>query len=254
MSDQQKKLLEMLIELKEVLEKEKIKFFLIGGSALGAVRHRGFIPWDDDIDIGMYREDFEKFEEYLFRKPLKNIIYFSIGNNKFQSDPIGRVYLKNEIEEGVIKSVIDIFPIDNVPNNWLYRKIQSVFSQIYHLSIYQKPAKNRGKLKKIISELFLILLPKKVLGILGNISKKIFVFKKFKNSKYVANIFGIKGYYKEIVPREYIGEMKKVEFENLYLNIPEKYELYLNHFYPKYEKLPVKFERKKKHKYIYIKK
>ena len=106
-------------------------------------------------------------------------------------------------------------------------------------------------MKEIISKLLLILLPKKVLGILDNISKKIFVFKKIKNSKYVANIFGIKGYYKEIVPREYIGEMKKVEFESLYMNIPEKYELYLNHFYPEYEKLPVEFERKKKHKYIY---
>lgn len=252
MSDQQKKLLKMLIELKEFLEKKEIKFFLIGGSALGAVRHKGFIPWDDDIDIGMYREDFEKFEKYLLKNQLKNIMYFSIGNNKFQSEPIGRVYLKSEIEKGIIKSVIDIFPIDNVPNNWLYRKFQSVFSQIYHLSIYQKPAKNRGKLKEIISKLLLVLLPKKVLDILGSISKKIFIFKKSEDSKYVANIFGIKGYYKEIVPREYIGKMKKVKFENLYVNIPEKYELYLNHFYPNYEKLPVELERKRKHKYIYI--
>ena len=61
MNEIQKVELNLLKEFVKVCEKNNLRYFMVGGSALGCVRHKGFIPWDDDIDVAMPREDYEKF-------------------------------------------------------------------------------------------------------------------------------------------------------------------------------------------------
>ena len=75
--------LKILIEVDEFLKTNKLQYFLLYGTTLGAVRHKGFIPWDDDIDIGLYRKDFEKMEEIIVGKLPKKLLYCRIGENKF---------------------------------------------------------------------------------------------------------------------------------------------------------------------------
>ena len=64
MNNIQKLELDILLKFHKIFEENGIDYFLCGGSMLGAIRHKGFIPWDDDIDIGMTRENYNKFLEY----------------------------------------------------------------------------------------------------------------------------------------------------------------------------------------------
>lgn len=119
----QKELLKMMQDIVTVCEEEKIAYCLLGGSALGAVRHKGFIPWDDDIDVTMFRDDYEKLlkvAETEFKYP-----YFLQTE---YSDPgclRGHAQLRNSATTGILKTeegkfkfnqglFLDVFVMDNV--------------------------------------------------------------------------------------------------------------------------------------------
>ena len=116
---------EMLKALLKCCEKLKIKVYLIGGSALGAVRHHGFIPWDDDIDVAMMRQDFERFitygqeylPEYIFLQSRLSEPNLLINFAKIRDSRTTFIEssLKNsKINHGVF---IDVFPFDYFPDN-----------------------------------------------------------------------------------------------------------------------------------------
>ena len=71
--DTQLLLVQMLDQLVEYLSRHQLRYYLVGGTLLGAVRHKGFIPWDDDIDIGMPRSDYEKLIEKVCNSEMKNV-------------------------------------------------------------------------------------------------------------------------------------------------------------------------------------
>lgn len=122
--------LEMLDEIDRICKKYNISYFLDYGSALGAVRHKGFIPWDDDIDISMMRSDYNKFLS-IFTKEVDNNKYFL---QVYETEPnyhnfhakirrkntiYPQGYTKNFNERGIM---LDIFPLDRVPDNEKERK------------------------------------------------------------------------------------------------------------------------------------
>ena len=245
----QERLFDMLIEVDKIFVENGINYFLVGGSVLGAIRHRGFIPWDDDIDLGFFAEDFEKMEKIIQEKLPSNLIYCKIGENRIQNAPIGYLYDisdKNSNLEEV--PTIDFFRIDNIPKNRCMKEIQRIASLVYHLCIYRRPSKNRGKKAYYFTKIILTITPKFVLDFSEKISYKVFTYWNKKESKEVANIYGQKKYYKEIMPKEYIGNPVFKEFENRVLPIPEKYHEYLTHLYGDYMKLPPEEDRKSQHK------
>lgn len=243
--EHQLEVMKMLLELKNILYKKDINFFLIGGSVLGAIRHKGFIPWDDDIDIAVYRKDFEKLENILVQE-LKNsnLIYYRAGNEE-KTDPIGRVYLKKEVKENNITKIIDIHPIDNVPKNYFFKMTQFILSSFYWLFLLERPAKNKGRGFYLLTKIILIITPKKIRKYLKNLFYN--YLKNFKNTTEIVNLYGIKGYWKEIMPKEYIGNPVLKEFEGEMFYIPEKWHEYLTFLYGDYMKLPDEKDRKPRH-------
>lgn len=239
-------LLEMLKELDKVLKENKLPYFLLGGSALGAVRHKGFIPWDDDIDIGLWRNDFEKMEKILQEKLPKNLLYCKVGKNKIPHAPIGYLYDISNPDIPLEKvPTIDIFAIDNVPDNKIMEKIQNIFSEVYHLCIYRKPAQNRGKLAYIFTKYILTIFPNFLLDFLQNLSKKIIILYKDKETEYVNNIFGMNY---EKVKKEVMKMPILAKFEDKKFPIPILYDEYLRTLYGDYMKIPKEDKRQPKHK------
>ncbi len=128
-------LLSMLQDIIEFCNRNKIQYMLGGGSALGAVRHKGFIPWDDDLDLNMSRDDYQKFIE-LFSKEKKDKydIYAPCVENEAT-----HLFLKISLKGTLLQDIhsiadkfpmgisIDVFPIENVPNNIFVRNLKGLF-------------------------------------------------------------------------------------------------------------------------------
>lgn len=118
--------LDLFARLKEVLDKHSLRYFASGGTLLGAVRHAGFIPWDDDIDIMMLREDYEKLvcvakdefsEPYFFQTAYSDKDYYRGHAQLRNSDTTGMLSceaLKVPFNQGIF---IDIFPVDSIPDD-----------------------------------------------------------------------------------------------------------------------------------------
>ena len=144
MNDLQKRLLVIFKAFAEVCEKHNLSYFLNGGSCLGAIRHKGFIPWDDDIDVMMPREDYEKFltlqKEYegtpYFIQCWKTDPHYIYGYAKLRDSSTTFIednYVNHRINHGVW---IDIFPIDGMSKKPIDRakcakKVKFIWWQTY---------------------------------------------------------------------------------------------------------------------------
>lgn len=126
--------LDMICEVDRICRKNHINYTIIGGTLLGAVRHGGFIPWDDDADIAMLREDYEKFAEICKRELEPSKYYFqNYKNTKGYRWGYGKLrrkktlFVRNEQEHMPYgqEIFIDIFPIDSVPDNNVKRVIHN---------------------------------------------------------------------------------------------------------------------------------
>ena len=135
--------LELLSEYNRICDKYGIKYFFIGGSAIGVERHKGFIPWDDDIDIGMLRSDFEKFIT-VAKKELSDSAFLQYGADNIEeaswfcrirkngTTGIIRGQLKQNCNHGVF---IELYPFDEVPPSKVAQYVQielaSLFRQLF---------------------------------------------------------------------------------------------------------------------------
>ena len=125
MTELQKIEFDILKECIKIIEKHNLQYFLVCGSALGAVKYQGFIPWDDDIDLALPREDYNRFLEYavkelpehLFLQNYKTDKYFPLFGSKVRNKNTTYIecpHQKIKMNQGVF---IDVFPLDGCPED-----------------------------------------------------------------------------------------------------------------------------------------
>lgn len=123
--------LKILLEFKRICERHNLQYFLIGGTLLGAVRHRGFVPWDDDIDVGMMRSEYIKFLNVCKDELSQEYTLQTFETDRTYAHPFAKIRLVGtEYPEPKYKAVsdqrgiwMDIFPFDSTPSNRLLRDI-----------------------------------------------------------------------------------------------------------------------------------
>ncbi|HEX0860391.1 TPA: LicD family protein [Streptococcus pneumoniae] len=240
----QSKELELLKVLTNICEENNLTYYALGGTLLGAVRHKGFIPWDDDIDIGMPREDYEKFKILAPNLLPSNL---KIVNNPLNLD-ITQLVDKNvivKIANSESNVFIDIFPLDGYLEKGFFAAKLHSFRLLFQrmlckISVLdQLEDKDRGTVENLIVKISKMLRIQKVLPkdtLVENLHKVIQKYD-FKTSRYVGNVLG-RYREREIVPREYFKEPVSLIFEDTMINCPTKYKEYLNEIYGDYMKLP----------------
>ncbi len=259
MNDLQKCELGILLELDKLCRSVGLRYFLAYGTALGAVRHSGFIPWDDDVDIMMFREDYERLlknsdwfiERGLFLQTVETDIEYPYPFAKIRKKGTAFVELGEErlnINHGVF---IDVFPIDEIPASGISAFFQRVNADI----LWGLLAKNRNPkgLKKLITKIISIGSGNKEKYLLKykTIEKRM-ICKDKKKSGMVANYtFGGRGHYADAVFDKKIFEPTDILFEGNNLSIMKGYKTYLTKSYGDYMELPPLESRVPIHNYCF---
>ena len=252
----QQMLLELMVKVDTFLREREIPYYMLGGSALGAVRHEGFIPWDDDIDIGMLRADYERFLRIAdeFDKEY-DVVNFKRNNNCDYC--LTRIYIPNtfmyvpELAATKLDKRVyfDIFPIDNVPEDDDERneyEKQIVKRKKMIARIDPRNNKNSGLFmaaKKIVS---FFLRPNRQ----RIIAKTDALMRKYENdrTKYVCSLSSQYSFAKQVMPREVYGTPVDYAFEGYKFSIPEKYDTYLTTLFGgDYMQVPPEHKRRKGH-------
>lgn len=242
-------LLELLVEFDRICKKNNIIYSIDGGTLLGAIRHEGFVPWDDDADVIMVRSQYEKFRkvcamdlnaEKFYFQDMRNTRGYRWGYGKLRRKGTKCVRLNQEhmpYHQGIY---LDIFVCDNVPENYPLRCIFNFVSYIYRKIFWSEVGKiENTRLKKMLYTI-LSLIPER------RLKKSYFRFiKKFcrRHSKWVKcitfparnSIYGFK--------REWYEDVIDVRFENVILKGSRKYDEYLKFMYGNYMTLPPENER-----------
>lgn len=234
--------LEILDKFVNICEKNKLNYFLTGGTMLGAIRHKGFIPWDDDIDIGMPREDYDKFIS-IAPKELGDDYYLDCFEyNKNYYLPFAKIKKNNTIfdefphmnnHKGIF---IDIIPFENVSEIDFSLRLRAIIvKNIMETMYYKNKIYKLKNTRKPIVVLLLSLFTKKRLM---QIEKYFLTKDKNNNSKYLNALGGTYHYLKETNLRENLLPTKKVLFEGKKYNGMHKPDIYLSKIFGDYMKLP----------------
>lgn len=243
--------LEMLVEVDRICKKSGIKYNIIAGTLLGAVRHGGYIPWDDDADVGMLRSEYEKFRKACKTELDRSRFYFQDHRNtngyRWGYGKLRRkhtVFLRENqehmpYEQGVF---IDIFPMDGIPDNYILRSIHNIHCFIIRKLLWSEVGRYADKRTgmRFWYELLSMIPDKWIFFHFDKFTKK----SNRKHTKLVRMLMFPSPTKEYGYKRKWYEETKDICFEGKILQGMKCSEEYLAYTYGDYMKLPPPQQRK----------
>lgn len=256
MNELQKKLLEILVPAVEICNKLDLKYYLVCGSALGAAKYQGFIPWDDDMDIGLPRADYERFlqeapallPEGLFLQnyrtdPAFPHCFSKLRNSNTTLIEYGVEHL--DINHGIY---IDIFPLDGYPAQKWKQTLFDLRKKVFRWKQCCALGKNWKPKVEIRNKVFRLLgYHKRTAKTLAQMDK---LFSRYSpdTSEVWCNHGNWQGK-REYAPRWHYGAGTELTFEGLTVRVPENYDAYLTQKYGDWRSDPPKEKQASHHSY-----
>ena len=245
----------------KICEENHLKYFICGGSFLGAVRHKGFIPWDDDIDVAMPRPDFETFLK-IVPELLPSNLYLSTYKSGAEHITLVAMIinknkeftLNNSTKQVKTGAWMDVLVIDGAPESGIKRKLFGIkymyyrmMSQFAHFDEIVNLNKERPWYENIAIKFAQITKIEKRLDPvkIGDKFHKFLKSNPYEISKEVATFMGAAKMH-EILPKECYGEGTDYEYEGMLIKGPDLADMYLSHFYGDYM-TPPPVEQRNRH-------
>ena len=249
--------LDLLKEVDRICKKNAISYFLTGGSALGAVRHSGFIPWDDDLDIGMLRAEYERFRVACSSELDNDYEYQDWDCDEGYGLCFAKLRIKGThfVEKQTVDSsadngiFIDIFPYDKVSQSisiekrdcrklYLWKRVilakkgylpveDSIYRKLTYILLKRFYPANVDKVKK------------RILGLALNNQRA--------DTNYVVTYGGAYGYWKERIKEEWVSSTVNMKFEDTVVPVAKGVKYYLTQIYGNYMELPPIDKRENRH-------
>ncbi len=258
LTDVQRLTLHLLEHVISICEQENIRYYVGGGACIGVIRHGGFIPWDDDVDLSLPREDFERFVAYVKEHPEQGYEIcdrWSDPNWHFcmcqYVDSESEIEIDLAAEKRKAHIWIDIFPIDGLPDNvvarWIH--VKRIMMTRYLIQVANVATQVDAHRKRpFVERLVLSLCTKLNLGAhidsMAQMARLDRICKKysFYRQRFCGNMLG-RYREREVVPCSYFGKPVKALFCNIEVDIPELVSDYLTALYGDYMTLPPENQR-----------